>query len=686
MFMGSLMNAFIVRPFGVRSGIDFDKVETDLIQPALARLDIRGGTTGKILEAGNIREDMFQQLLIADLVIADVSLHNANVFYELGIRHALRPRRTYLLRARQEKPKQERGPEDEVPFDLRTDRYLEYDPKEPAATVPTFIDALNQTLLSDRQDSPVFRLLPDLQAQDRARFLPVPLKFREDVELASKKGQIGILGLLGLEASEFPWAAEGLRLVGRAQFSWKAYAGARVTWEALSRLDPLDVEANLLLGTIYQRLLDLDASDQALQRVSNNKQAARADRAEAFSLLGRNIKDRWKAGWQQLEGEQRSRQALRSPSLFQALDKYRQGFEEDLNSFYPGLNALSLLTIGVELVKKVPDLWEARFQSAAEAERELNILVQQHQSLAGAVGISLNAAKKRLEQSGAEDRWLAISLADYLFLTSNRRAAVQFQYESALAGAAIDSARSQLLLFDQLDLWPDKVSKALEGFPQLDAQAPSQPSAPPERVILFTGHMIDPPGRTPPRFPGTCEEIARRAVSDRLQQEIERTKGKSVGIASAACGGDILFHEICAKMGIPHDVYLPLPLDRFRTESVSPAGKNWEERFDQLMRQFPSPHILSKTEDLPSWFSLRPNYNAWQRANLWLIQEALAVGGTNITLLALWDGKAGDGPGGTDHMIRVAANHGAATVILDTSKLFEGYVGGHAEISGAKLV
>jgi hypothetical protein len=262
MFMGSLMNAFIVRPFGIRSGIDFDKVQTDLIQPALARFEIRGGTTGKILEAGNIREDMFQQLLVADLVIADVSLHNANVFYELGIRHALRPRRTYLLRARQEKPRQERGPEDEVPFDLRTDRYLEYDPKEPAATLSTFIDALNQTLLSDRQDSPVFRLLPDLQAQDRARFLPVPMKFREDVELASKKGQIGILGLLGLEAGEFSWASEALRLVGRAQ----AFVGARATWEAVSRLDPLDVEANLLLGTIYQRLLDLDASDQALQR------------------------------------------------------------------------------------------------------------------------------------------------------------------------------------------------------------------------------------------------------------------------------------------------------------------------------------------------------------------------------------------------------------------------------------
>jgi hypothetical protein len=47
---------------------------------------VAGGTTAEINRAGNIREDMFRLLVVADLVIADVSIHNANVFYELGIR------------------------------------------------------------------------------------------------------------------------------------------------------------------------------------------------------------------------------------------------------------------------------------------------------------------------------------------------------------------------------------------------------------------------------------------------------------------------------------------------------------------------------------------------------------------------------------------------------------------------
>ncbi len=110
------MEAFIVRPFGVKQEVDFDKVDKELIQPALAKVGITGSTTAAIFEQGNIREDMFAQLLLADLVIADISIHNANVFYELGIRHALRDKRTFLIRCAK----------DEIPFDLKTDRYLSY--------------------------------------------------------------------------------------------------------------------------------------------------------------------------------------------------------------------------------------------------------------------------------------------------------------------------------------------------------------------------------------------------------------------------------------------------------------------------------------------------------------------------------------------------------------------------------
>src|ERR1044072_6564405 len=111
------MRAFIVRPFGKKKDlrgneIDFDAVEKNLIDPALTRLGVTGRTTGERVIQGTIREDMIQLLLTADLVVAALSIHNANVFYELGIRHALRDRHTFVLRS----------DADRFSFDLQTDR------------------------------------------------------------------------------------------------------------------------------------------------------------------------------------------------------------------------------------------------------------------------------------------------------------------------------------------------------------------------------------------------------------------------------------------------------------------------------------------------------------------------------------------------------------------------------------
>src|SRR5215813_5425820 len=157
------LRAFIIRPFGTQKDINFDEVERVLIAPALDRLGIGGRTTIEIVEAGNIRIDMFQRLLTADLVVADLSIHNANVFYELGIRHALCDRHTLMLRCRQEK----------FPFDLQTDRYFEYSKEAPGASLESFVEAIRRTIDSNKADSPVFLALPNLRAQEPAKFLTV---------------------------------------------------------------------------------------------------------------------------------------------------------------------------------------------------------------------------------------------------------------------------------------------------------------------------------------------------------------------------------------------------------------------------------------------------------------------------------------------------------------------------------
>src|SRR5262245_7025007 len=139
------MRVFIVRPFNVQDGFDFERVDSELIRPAMAQLkeefnlEVFGGTTTEIARQGNIRTDMFRQLVTSDLVVADVSIHNANAFYELGIRHGLRDRHTVLIRARTDH---------KYPFDLQTDRYLVYDRNALAAAVPSLVRTLRESLAS----------------------------------------------------------------------------------------------------------------------------------------------------------------------------------------------------------------------------------------------------------------------------------------------------------------------------------------------------------------------------------------------------------------------------------------------------------------------------------------------------------------------------------------------------------
>src|SRR5580692_8638226 len=157
------MRAFVIRPFGTRKGVNFDDVESELVGPALDNIGAEGRSTGEILEAGNIRIDMFQQLLVADVVIADITMNNPNAFYELGIRHALQEKRTYLIRARLPAPKTEsveefkqKTKDQEVPFDLKTDRYMDYDPEKPGDALERLTEGLRQSFATERQDSPVF--------------------------------------------------------------------------------------------------------------------------------------------------------------------------------------------------------------------------------------------------------------------------------------------------------------------------------------------------------------------------------------------------------------------------------------------------------------------------------------------------------------------------------------------------
>ena len=667
------MRAFIIRPFGTRKGIDFDEVEKNLIGPALENLGAEGRTTGEILEAGNIRIDMFQQLLVADLVVADITTNNPNAFYELGIRHALQEKRTFLIRAKLPRLQTvDELKEVDVPFDLKTDRYFEYDPANPGASLEKLTEALRETAASNRQDSPVFLSLPNLKSQSKESFIPVPLGFGEEVQRAEKAKDARKLTLLGLETEAFPWESTGLRNVGRAQLLIKRYGAAKTAWESLRKLDDYDLEANTALGNIYQRLDDLTSSNQALDRALQAATSS-ADLAEIHGQLGRNKKDLWMRSWSTANStEEKARKAIDSPLLIEAYAQYLDAYRLDLNSYYPGLNALFLAVIILELAAGYPDVWSAQFADDTSASAKLTEIKRKRDQITQALQLRFDNADALVPEGAKQDIWLLSSAGDLNLLTqpSNPRRASYFYKKAAAVGGdfVLDSARRQLVMLTQIGVLSAQIEEVLKAFPPESAQATSQRI---DRVLLFTGHRIDLANRARPRFPANKEGVAREAIRSAIAQEKDLTSGSIVGIAGGANGGDILFLEVCDDVGIKTEVLLALPENQFIEASVDNEDKSWLRRFRAQLEKHPNTPVLADSPELPKWVQFKRGYDIWQRNNLWLLSEALCLAPNNLTVIGLWDGQAGDGPGGTEHMISLARDRGARFIRLDTKKLFD---------------
>lgn len=114
---------FVIMPYGARSAqqapgglIDFDMIYRDLIRPAtiVAGWDVL--RIDELAEPGQISNQYLREILFADLVLADISISNANVFYELGIRQAISTGGSVLIAYQGTT----------IPFDLSSQRVLFY--------------------------------------------------------------------------------------------------------------------------------------------------------------------------------------------------------------------------------------------------------------------------------------------------------------------------------------------------------------------------------------------------------------------------------------------------------------------------------------------------------------------------------------------------------------------------------
>ena len=186
--------------------------------------------------------------------------------------------------------------------------------------------------------------------------------------------------------------------------------------------------------------------------------------------------------------------------------------------------------------------------------------------------------------------------------------------------------------------------------------------AAPRNVFLFSGHMIDAPGREHPRFPADKEPIAGEAIARTLAEE--GAGPGDLAICGGACGGDLIFAEAALAQGLALELYIPFEVPTFLTESIDFAGANWRQRF-LTARSHAALHIMS--EELGP---LPAGQNAYESDNLWMLAAATRFGAERLAFICLWNGEGGDGPGGTRHLLEQARAMTGRVYWLDTRKLW----------------
>ena len=196
----------------------------------------------------------------------------------------------------------------------------------------------------------------------------------------------------------------------------------------------------------------------------------------------------------------------------------------------------------------------------------------------------------------------------------------------------------------------------------LEKAAP--PSRPPRQVILFSGHMVDEPGRAVPRFPADKVDVAAARIALALDQL--GAGPDDLALTQGACGGDLLFTRACQQRGVRVQWLQPFDEASFIEASVLRGGETWRQVYLEARASLDAPPRPAPFE----LGALPEGADPYERCNLWLLGTAQAFGPDKLRFLCLWNGGGGDGPGGTAHLYNAVTQSTGQAIWLDTREIF----------------
>jgi hypothetical protein len=335
---------FVLMPFGTKPGpngtpIDFDAVYRDLIRPAVEAAELEPIRADEEQVGGIIHKAMFERLILCEYAVADLTTANANVFYELGLRHAVRPASTVLVFA-------DSG--GRLPFDVAPLRGLPYglgaDGKLSSAQLDR--DALAARLKGARAgstDSPVFQLVdgfPDIQRLKTDVFRD-RVAYSEDLKkklAAARREPDARAAIRAIHDSLGSIADTEAAVVIDLFLSYRSIKAWNEMVALVGQMSPPLAATVMVQEQLAMALNRAGRGDEA-ERVLLELIARRGKSSETCGILGRVYKDRWEAA--QKAGDA----VLARGLLTKAIDAYLTGFEADWRDAYPGVNAVTLMEL-----------------------------------------------------------------------------------------------------------------------------------------------------------------------------------------------------------------------------------------------------------------------------------------------------------------------------------------------------
>lgn len=341
---------FVLMPFGEKPAegggvVHFDAVYDEIIGPAVDDAGLAPIRADEEHAGGIIHKPMFERLVLCEYAVADLTLANANVFYELGVRHAARPHATVPVFAEGTR----------LPFDVALLRALPYAldgqgrPARAAETREALAELLRRAREDRGEDSPLYQLLedyPDVQREktdvfrDRVR---IAEDVKERLARARAEGRDGSdeEGRAAVQAVEEGLGDLADQETGVLIDLLLSYRAVRA-WQEMIRLAealPAPVRETVLVQEQHAFALNRDGRGREAERLLQRLLERKGPSSETLGLLGRVYKDRWEAALE-------AGSALEASAVLdQAIDAYRRGFESDWRDAYPGINAVTLMEV-----------------------------------------------------------------------------------------------------------------------------------------------------------------------------------------------------------------------------------------------------------------------------------------------------------------------------------------------------